>query len=101
MKNLARFITLLFVVITLSALLSRLLELPGKLELTKENYQVVQSIYGDWILVVFCEGVALVLTVYLSIIERRKRRTRNFLIAASSLFLISIVVFFVFTAPTD
>jgi hypothetical protein len=101
MKNLARFITLLFAVITLSALLSHLLELPGKLELTKENYQAVQSIYGDWILMIFFEGVALVLTVYLAIIERRKRRTRNLLIAASSLFFISIVVFFIFIAPVD
>ena len=101
MKNLARFITLLFAVITLSALLSHLLELPGKLELSKENYQAVQSIYGDWILMVFVEGVSLVLTVYLAIIERRKKRTRNLLVVASSLFLISIIVFFIFTIPID
>lgn len=101
MKNLARFVTLIFAVITLSALLSRLLELPGKMELTKENYQVVQSIYGDWIVEGFCEGAAIVLTIFLSIIERRKKRTRILLIVAWSLFLISVAVFFIFTVPVD
>ena len=48
MKNAIRFTAILFAVITLSALMAHLLELRVKINLSKEDYQIVQGIYSGW-----------------------------------------------------
>ena len=48
MKNLIRFIAILFTAITLSALMAHLLEIRIKINLLKEDYQTVQGIYSGW-----------------------------------------------------
>jgi hypothetical protein len=52
MKNLLRFATIVCAIITLSALMAHVLELPKKLSLSKGNYLTVQSITAaghDWV----------------------------------------------------
>lgn len=101
MKNLLRFITILFAVITLSALIAHLLELPGKINLSKENYQLVQSIYQGWSWLGIFEIGAILFTMIWAIIDSRKKRILPFLLMALLCFIVSIAIFFVFTYPAN
>jgi hypothetical protein len=47
MKNLFRFLTIIFAVITLGALLAHLFELPGKMILSKEDYRMGRAFIAD------------------------------------------------------
>jgi hypothetical protein len=44
--NIARFFSLLFVVLVLAPAMAHLLELPNKIGLSREDYLVVQQIYS-------------------------------------------------------
>jgi hypothetical protein len=46
--KIARFLSLLFVALVLAPALAHLLELPNKINLTREEYLVVQQIYNGW-----------------------------------------------------
>lgn len=101
MKNLLRFITMIFVVITLSALLAHLLELPNKMNLSKDNYQSVQQIYRGWSWLGILEIGAIVLTLTWTIIERRNKKLFPLLFTALAFFIVSLVTFFIFTFPAN
>jgi hypothetical protein len=101
MKNLLRFITIFFEVITLSALLTHLLELPGKINLSKENYQVVQGIYRGWSWLGIFEIGAIFLTLIWTLADSRKKRIFPFLLTALLCFITSITIFFIFTFPAN
>ena len=73
MKNLLRFLAILFSVITLSALMTHLLELRGKINLPKENYQVVQSIYNGWAWLGVFEISAIILVLVWAINMRKAK----------------------------
>lgn len=100
MKNLIRFTALFFTAITLSALMAHLLELRVKILLSKENYQTVQGIYSGWQWLGIFEIGAIILTITWAIFDR-KLNTFPFLTAASTCFILSIIVFFSFTFPTN
>ncbi len=101
MKNLLRFITILFVVIALSALMAHLLELPNKMNLSKDNYQTVQQIYRGWSWLGIFELGAILLTIIWVIIERGNKKIFPLLLTALFFFIVSIVTFFIFTFPTN
>jgi Domain of unknown function (DUF1772) len=101
MKNLARFVTVIFAVITLSVSLSHFFELPGKINLPKENYQVVQGIYKGWAWLGIFEVGTIIFTLALTIAERRKKWGFIFLLTATILFTASIAVFFIYTKPAN
>jgi hypothetical protein len=101
MKVVLRFTTILFALITLSALISHLLELPGKINLSLENYQMVQGIYKGWALLGIVEIAAIILLFAWIIVDRRNRNIFPFLLSALIFFIASLVIFFVFTFPTN
>ena len=100
MKNLIRFTTLLFTAITLSAVMAHLLELRVKIQLSKENYQTVQGIYSGWQWLGIFEIGAIVLTLIWTIFDC-KLKTFPFLVAAATCFILSIILFFSLTFPTN
>ena len=100
MKNLIRFITIVFATVTLSALLAHLMELPGKIYLSKENYQTVQQIYRGWAWLGILEIGAILLTLVWAIMERKKP-IFSFLLIAFLLFNSSLVIFFIYTFPAN
>jgi hypothetical protein len=100
MKNLIRFITIVFATITLSALLAHLMELPGKIYLSKENYQLVQQIYRGWAWLGIFEIGAILLTLVWAIVESKKT-IFSFLLIAFLLFSSSLVIFFIYTFPAN
>jgi hypothetical protein len=101
MKNLIRFLTVVFAMITLSALLAHLFALSGKINLSREDYQTVQGIYRGWALIGIVETGAILLTFIWMVMDRGKKRAFPFLLTALICFVISYIVFFVFTFPAN
>ncbi len=101
MKNVLRFTTILIVAITLSALMAHLLEIPNKLPLSKNDYLTVQGIYSGWSLLGIFEIGAIVLTAVWAFIERKRKHVLTYLILAFSTFVLSLVVFFLYTLPAN
>jgi MFS family permease len=101
MRNLIRFLAMLFAAISLCAAMAHLLELRVKINLSKENYQVVQGIYSGWQWLGIFEIGAIILTMIWIIIDRKLKYKFSFLITGLICFILSIIVFFVFTFPTN
>src|SRR5262249_15147699 len=101
MKTLLKFTTVLISVIVLAALIAHLLSLPGKINLSKEEYQVVQSIYRGWALIGIAEIGAILLTLFWTIINRKDKRTFPWLLSALICFTVSLTLFFLFTFPAN
>ncbi|MEJ7683011.1 MAG: hypothetical protein WKG06_35175 [Segetibacter sp.] len=101
MKNVLRFTTILFAVITLSALMTHLLEFRGKINLSKGNYQVVQSIYRGWAWLGIFEVGAILLTLIWTITNRKNKNIFILLLSALICFTISLIIFFIFTFPAN
>lgn len=101
MKNLLRFITILFVTITLGTLLAHLFALPRKINLSKENYQLVQQLYRGWSWIGFAEIGAILLTIGWVYNDQKRKRTFPYLLTAALCFIISLAVFFLFTFPAN
>ncbi len=101
MKNLTRYLTMLFALIPLSVLLSNLFEMPAKINLSKDNYQLIQGFSSEFVWLILFEIAALVMTVILIVIEKKKKRTLKHLLIALICFVISIALFFIFILPTD
>jgi hypothetical protein len=99
MKNGIKFLTLLLAAITLSALMAHLMELPAKINLSRQDYQLVQGIYNGWAWLGIAEIGALVLTFIWLIMERKRKYT--FLLVALGCFTVSLIIFFAFTFPTN
>lgn len=101
MKNTIRFTAIFFQVITLSALTAHLLEMPAKLKLTMDGYQLVQSIYRGWAWLGIFEIGAILFSVTWLIIDRKKNLSKKLLVAACLLFAISLMIFFMYTLPAN
>ncbi len=101
MKNFARLITVFFCVITLSALMTHLLELRVKITLPKDDYQMVQSIYSGWQWLGIFEIGAILLTFVWTMMVRKEKNVFPYILSALICFVISIVIFFTFTFPAN
>ena len=101
MKNAIRFLTVFFEVITLSALFAHLLEMPAKMELSMDSYLVVQGVYRGWSWLGLFEIAAIVLSIVWLIIDRHKKGKRPLLVIASLFFIISLMIFFMYTYPAN
>jgi hypothetical protein len=101
MKNVLKFTTILFELITLSALMAHLLAFPAKMKLTQEDYYTVQRIYSGWAWLGIFEVGALLLTLIWSVSERKKKGTFLLLIIAFIFFAVSLTLFFIFTFPSN
>jgi hypothetical protein len=101
MKNVLRYTTILFELITLSALMAHLLALPAKMKLTQVDYYTVQSIYSGWAWLGIFEIGALLLKLIWAISEGKKKRTFLFVIIAFIFFAVSLTLFFIFTFPAN
>jgi hypothetical protein len=101
MRNAIRFAAIIFSVITLSVLLAHLFELPGKMKLSLQEYQIVQSVYSGWAWLGVVEiGAILLVSIWLYR-ERNTTKRFRFLLSAVLLFVASLIIFFVFTFPTN
>jgi hypothetical protein len=97
----ARFFSLLFAALALAPAMAHLLELPNKINLAREDYLTVQQIYRGWALLGVVVGGALLSTLVLTVVVRR--RPRQFAPALVGFLCIvgTQVVFWTFTFPAN
>lgn len=95
------FIALFFVAVTLGPALAHLLELPNKINLTREEYLTVQQIYRGWALLGFVVAGALLSTLVLTIMVRHARKAFVFALIAFLCIVGTQVVFWNYTYPTN
>jgi hypothetical protein len=92
---------LLFTALALVPAMAHLLELPNKINLSREDYLTVQQIYRGWSLLGFVVAGALVSTLALTIAARKQRKA--FLFALLSLVCVACTqaVFWIYTYPAN
>jgi hypothetical protein len=95
------FVSLLFVALALAPAMAHLLELPNKINLSREHYLVVQQIYRGWALLGFVVAGALLSTLALTIALRRERKAFIFALIAFLCIAGTQVVFWTYTYPAN
>ncbi|MDB4922697.1 hypothetical protein [Mucilaginibacter sp.] len=101
MEKIMWFLSLLFAGLTLAPAMAHLLEMPQKMELSMENYKVVQAIYRGWSLLGVLQIGAIVFTFILLFYVRQKLIVFRLTLAAFLCLAITIVIFFIFTYPAN
>jgi ABC-type cobalamin transport system permease subunit len=99
--NIARFFSLLFVVLVLAPAMAHLLELPNKIGLSREDYLVVQQIYSGWALLGIVVIGALLSTLVLTIMVRHQPKIFSLTLIAFLCVVAAHVVFWIFTFPAN
>jgi ABC-type cobalamin transport system permease subunit len=97
----ARFFSLLFAALALAPALAHLLELPNKIGLSRDNYLVVQQIYRGWALLGIVVLGAILSTLILTILVRKRPNEFALSLAAFLCIVGTQVVFWTFTFPTN
>jgi hypothetical protein len=101
MSTAARFLSLLFCALALAPALAHLLELPNKIGLSRNDYLVVQQIYrGWWMLGVVVFG-ALLSTLALTLMVRRRPAERRPALTAFLCIVAAQAIFWTFTYPAN
>lgn len=101
MLNTIRFISFLFTVLELGIALAHALELPNKINLSREDYLTVQQIYRGWALLGIIEVTALLSTLVLTIKVRHGPWVFGLTLAALLCIAVALAVFFIFTYPAN
>jgi len=96
-----RFLSLLFVALALAPAMAHLLELPNKIGMSREEYFVVQQVYRGWALLGIVVFGALLSTLALALMTRR--RPGEFAPALTAFLCIAATqaVFWSFTFPAN
>ncbi|HZN27461.1 MAG TPA: DUF1772 domain-containing protein [Burkholderiales bacterium] len=97
----ARFFSLLFAALALAPALAHLLELPNKIGLSRDDYLTVQQIYRGWAVLGFVVAGALLSTLVLTIMVRKRRREFVPTLIAFLCIVGTQVVFWTFTFPAN
>jgi hypothetical protein len=95
------FLSLLFAALALGPAMAHLLELPNKINLSREDYLTVQQIYRGWNLLAVVVFGALLSTLVLTITVRRQRRAFIFALIAFLCIVGTQIVFWTYTYPTN
>jgi membrane protease YdiL (CAAX protease family) len=96
-----RFLSVLFAALALAPALAHLFELPNKMGLSRDEYLTVQQIYSGWALLGFVVWAALLSSLALTLLVRKRRR--EFVPALIGFLCIAgtQVVFWTLTFPTN
>ncbi|HWT02831.1 MAG TPA: hypothetical protein VN256_21460 [Pyrinomonadaceae bacterium] len=95
------FLSLLFAALSLAPAMAHLLELPNKINLSREDYLTVQQIYRGWWLLGLVIAVALLSTLALTITVRRQARPFAFALIALLCMVGAQAVFWIYTFPAN
>jgi hypothetical protein len=99
-----RVIQFLAVLLTAFALIpagAHLFELPNKMDLPRDAYLTVQSIYAGWAWFGIVDLAALVLNAVLAVTLRRQRPAVYFAWTAALCFVVFFAIFFTWTFPAN
>jgi hypothetical protein len=95
------FFSLLFAALALAPAMAHLLELPNKINLSREDYLTVQQIYRGWALLGFVVAGALLSTLALTITVRKEQKVFVFALIAFLCIFGTQVVFWTYTYPAN
>jgi hypothetical protein len=98
---LVRFFSLLLAVLAFAPAAAHLLELSNKIDLSRDEYAVVQQIYRGWALLGIVIYGALALTIVLAFMVRDRPRAFACAVVAIVAILGAQIVFWTFTFPTN
>ncbi len=96
-----RFVALLFTALALAPALTHLLELPNKINLSREDYLTVQQIYRGWALLGVVVTGALLSTLILAIMIRTQLKAFVLTLIAFVCLAGAQVMFRTFTYPAN
>jgi hypothetical protein len=97
----ARFSSLLFAALALAPALAHLLELPNKISLAQDDYLTVQQIYRGWALLGFIVAGALVSSLSLTVMVRKRPKEFALTLIAFLCIMGTQIVFWTFTFPAN
>lgn len=97
----ARFLSLLFVALTLAPSMAHLLELPNKIGMSREDYLTVQQIYRGWALLGLVILGALLSTLVLSVMLWKRSKNVSLVLTAFLCLLAAHVLFWIYTYPAN
>jgi hypothetical protein len=97
----ARFFSLLFAALALGPALAYLLELPNKIQLSRDDYLTVQQIYRGWALLGIVVVGALMASLAHAMLVRRHRRAFVPAALAFACLVGTQIVFWLFTFPAN
>jgi hypothetical protein len=100
-RSTVRFLALFFAALALAPALAHLLELPNKIDLSRDEYLTVQQIYRGWALLGIVVTGALLSTLALAVITRKERRAFRCALIAFLSVVGTQIVFWAFTYPTN
>jgi hypothetical protein len=96
-----QFLSLLFAALALGPAMAHLLELPNKINLSREDYLTVQQIYRGWNLLGIVVAAALISALALTITLRREQRAFVFALIGLLCLVGTQVVFWTYTYPAN
>ncbi|MBN1239375.1 MAG: DUF1772 domain-containing protein [Gammaproteobacteria bacterium] len=99
--NVFRFLSVLFVAVSMAGGFAHLLELPNKIDLPGDAYLTVQQIYRGWALLGIAVVGALISTITLAVLLRGRGAEFYLAATAAACVAASLAVFFAFTFPAN
>lgn len=99
--KLFRFLALLFAALAMAPALAHLLELPNKIGLPRDEYLIVQQIYRGWALLGIVVFGALLSTLILTLLLRRRRRPFGLSLIAFLCIVGAQIMFWTYTYPAN
>jgi hypothetical protein len=97
----ARFASLLFAALALAPALAHLLELPNKIGLPRDAYLTVQQIYRGWALLGVVIYGALLSSLVLAVMVRRRRREFAAALTGFACLAAAHAIFWIYTYPAN
>jgi hypothetical protein len=98
---LARFLAIVLTALALAPGLARVLELPHKIILDRQDHLVVQGIYRGWSLLGIVLFGALAANALVFLLSRGRRAAAGWALVATLLLIASLTIFFVWTYPVN
>jgi hypothetical protein len=80
---------------------AHLFELPNKIDLSQQQYSIVQSIYRGWALFGFVISAAIGANLFAALALWRRRKPFGLSLAASLILALTLLVFFEWTYPAN
>jgi hypothetical protein len=95
------FLSLVFAALALAPAMAHVLELPNKINLSREDYLTVQHIYRGWAFLGFVVAGALLSTLALTLTVRKEHKAFMFAFIALLCIAGTQVVFWTYTYPAN
>ncbi len=101
LRRIVYFLALLLTALALAPAMAHLLELPNKIDLARDQYLLVQSIYRGWALLGVVIVPALIATLVLPFLVRRRRTAFVAAVTGFVALAASHALFWIFTYPAN